>query len=384
MCVIVGNGVCMKELGKLIVFFAAVAAVIGFCVSQLGWDTPTPAQTGGAGNTVSGHMIVEGWQQALLPGGTFMAMTDGAHLSGDVAEALPGADGEGQSQYINEDEYLENEKYLLIEYDDTTVPAHSGFVVSGVNYTREQLLDFNFLIQNMYIVDSSTKAVKSAFDSEKLLSYDMTIALNKRKPQILIYHTHASEGYIDSRKGKSEDTVVGVGEYLRELLEDKGYTVIHDTTVYDMKDGKDNRNYAYSTARPGIEKILEENPSIEVVIDLHRDSGAKRLATVDGEKVAQIMLFNGLCRDSSGEPLSNLENKNITGNLAFSLQLKITGDKLYPGLMKKVYLKNYRYNMHFREKSLLVELGTQNNTVSEAYAAMVPFADVLVEVLKQK
>ena len=248
-------------------------------------------------------------------------------------------------------------------------------------FSLEQLENFNYLLANYYIVDSSTKAVPSVFNSKEMLSKDLSIEKEDNDEiQILIYHTHASETYIDSREGEWEDTVAGPGEYLTQLLVKKGYNVYHDKTAYDKKNGQDNRNYAYSTARPSIEKFLEENKSVKVIIDLHRDAGEKRVTTVDGKAAAQIMFFNGLCRNQDG-PIADLVNPYITSNLAFSLQANLIGRSMYPGLMYKIYLKNYRYNQHFCERYLLIELGTDKNTVEEAYNSMPYLADILDIVL---
>lgn len=252
-----------------------------------------------------------------------------------------------------------------------------------VDYTLEQLRDVKFLVKNFYIVDSSTKVTKNLFDGEQLLEMDMTIKQDNEERQILIYHTHSQEGYIDSRPDNAEDTVVGVGTCLAEILtEEYGYNVIHDTSTYDMEDGILSRNKAYSRAEDGLKKILKENPSIEVVIDLHRDSGDERVTIIDGKETAKIMLFNGLSRDQNG-PITYLENPNLQDNLAFSLQMQIKSHELYPGLFLKNYLKLYRYNMHVRPKSLLVELGTANNTLQSAKNAMEPFAQILNDILQQ-
>jgi len=249
------------------------------------------------------------------------------------------------------------------------------------NYSMPKLSDPNYLISTYYIVDSNTSTLPKLFDGEELLTKDLGIdPVKEGGYQILIYHTHASEGFIDSRKGEVMDTVRGPGEALAEYLRGYGYTVYHDMTAYDRKDGKDNRNQAYSTARPQIEAFLEEHPEVEVIIDLHRDSGARRATTVNGKKTAQIMLFNGLCRNASG-PIDYLDNPNLSGNLAFSLQTNLVGRVLYPDLMFRIYLKNYRYNQHFRERCMLIELGTDQNTVQEAYNAMEPLADILNTVL---
>lgn len=253
-----------------------------------------------------------------------------------------------------------------------------------VDFTMDQLKDVSFLIRHFYIVDKSTKVTDELFDADVLLGKDMTIKQNNKKPQILIYHTHSQESYIDSRNGVKEDTVVGVGSHLTKILEeDYGYNVIHDTTSYDIVNGSLDRNIAYTVAESGIEAILKENPSIEVVIDLHRDGSAKRSTTINGEETAQIMLFNGLSRDQNG-PIEYLDNPNLQDNLAFSLQLQLKSIKLYPGLFYRNYLKSYRYNMHVREKCILMELGTDKNTLQSAMNAMEPFAKVLDAVLQGK
>lgn len=287
------------------------------------------------------------------------------YTTGDV-EMLP--------EYLAKQMKEENEAALGEE-----ILSVSNFIKS--QYSLEQLADYQYLISNFYIVDEKTSALPELFDASKLLSKQMGIDKSTKGPQILIYHTHASETYIDSKSGVEADTVVGAGNYLTTLLEGYGYKVYHDKTAYDrLSNGESNRNYAYSTALPSIQKILDENPTIEVVIDLHRDDGAKRVTTINGKDTARIMLFNGLCRNSDG-PITRLENPNLEGNLAFSLQTALVGRKLYQGFFYKNYLKNYRYNMHLKEHSLLIECGTDENTVIEAYNAMEPLADVLNQVL---
>ncbi len=288
-------------------------------------------------------------------------------------------------------EYTKGKVSMLPDYNSSQVknqtsvgfnePAISVSNLIQSNYSLEQLSDVNYLINTFYIVDSSTTVTKSLFNVNELLKKNMTIKKRTDAPQILIYHTHASETYIDSKSGVQADTVVGVGNYLTELLEKMGYVVYHDKTAYDRKaNGEDNRKYAYSTARPYIEKILAENPSIEVVIDLHRDDGPKRVATVNGKDACKIMFFNGLCRDNNG-PIDRLDNPNLKDNLAFSLQAALVGRNLYPGFIHRNFLKNYRYNQHLAKRYLLIECGTVNNTVQEAYNAMEPLSDILNQLL---
>lgn len=244
--------------------------------------------------------------------------------------------------------------------------------------------DVKFLWKNFYIVDSTTSVKKNMFDVSRLLNQDLTMKKKKGKKQILIYHTHgASEAFQDSRKNVVEDSVVGVGTELTKELEKKGYSVIHDTKSYDRIDGKIDRSLAYNESLEGIQKIRSENPDIQVLIDLHRDSvgkGKHTYTTIQGKKCAIVMFFNGLSRNRSGA-ISYLYNPNLQGNLAFSLQLKCKAMEYYDGFTKPIYLKGYRYNLHLEPRSLLIELGNENNTVEEAKNAAAPLADVLDKVL---
>lgn len=246
-------------------------------------------------------------------------------------------------------------------------------------------LEVSYLLENFYIINSTTTVNREVFNVKELLQKNFQIKKKEDKPQILIYHTHATtEAFADSRKGKTEDTVVGVGRYLAKLLtEVYGYEVIHDETEYDKVNGVTDRDKAYNYALPGLKKTLKENPSILVMIDLHRDGvngTAKRTVMINGKETAQIMFFNGLSRSQSGA-IAYLKNPRIQENLAFSLQLKLKAMKKYPDFTRANFLKGYRYNLHLRDRSLLIELGNQNNTVEEAKNAMEPFANILDEIL---
>ncbi len=254
--------------------------------------------------------------------------------------------------------------------------------------TLKKTKSLNYLIKNFYIVDSKTSISKTVFNVEKLLKKDCTMKKNEEKPQILIYHTHGgSESFIDS-DGTKKDSVVGTGAVLSKILtEEYGYNVIHDETSYDIINGRIDRSKAYDKALKGITKTLEKYPSIEVIIDLHRDGASnneKRVTTIDGKKVAKIMFFNGLSRKASGENIDYLKNPRLQSNLAFSLKMELKAMELYPDFIRKIYLKNYRYNLHLRDKSLLIELGSNYNTVEEARNAMEPLAEVLNQVLNEE
>lgn len=261
-----------------------------------------------------------------------------------------------------------------------TVRRQKNPLVEQLKETKNR----DFLWKNFYIIDSTTSVTKNEFNVGEMLEMDMKMRKKKEKKQILIYHTHgASEAFQDSKKGAVEDTVVGVGDSLTKELEKRGYGVYHDRTQYDRVKGGIDRSFAYNQSLEGIQKIKRENPDIQVLIDLHRDSvgkGKHTYTTIQGRKTAIVMFFNGMSRTKAGA-IDYLYNPNLKSNLAFSLQLKCKAMEYYDGFTKPIYLKGYRYNLHLLPKSLLIELGNENNSVEEARNATIPLADILDKVL---
>lgn len=265
--------------------------------------------------------------------------------------------------------------------------SSSGFELAAVpaytyDWTKQWTQDD--LRSEFFAVDGSTSMKEEYLNAERLLNEDLILNNEDETqgPQILIYHTHASEDFVDSVPGDPSTTIVGAGERLAELLEEYGFRVLHDTGVYDQE-----RDNAYEKALPAVEQILKENPGIEVVIDLHRDEMAndRRLVMdLQGRPTARFMFFNGLSYLRRQGEISYLENPYILDNLAFSFQAQVLANEYYPGLTRKIYLKAYRYNMHLCPKSMLIELGAQNNTVEEIMNACDPLAHVLAMVLKKR
>ena len=244
------------------------------------------------------------------------------------------------------------------------------------------LKDFDYLTSHLYAVDDTTSTSAEQLNAAEMILYEGAISTDNSVPQILIYHTHSQEAFADSVPGDESMSVVGVGERLAQCLRDEyGFNVIHHTGVYDGE----NRDYAYQEAAPHIEALLEENPTVEVVIDLHRDGVADSthlVTEVDGRKTAQFMFFNGLSYLKGKGGVSYLKNKYIKENLAFSFQMQLAANRLYPGFARKIYLKGLRYNMHYCPKSLLIEVGAQTNTVEEVMNAVEPLAKILASVLR--
>ena len=294
-------------------------------------------------------------------------------------------------------EDLISEELLLPQPEETqqtalipeSVEATAGTALSNfrpavqqVQIDRTQLADYETLVRNFYAIDANTMAGSDQLSVEKLLGMDMTLPQEGDGPQILIYHTHSQEAFADSVPGDVNTGIVGVGECLTKILtEQYGYRVLHNTGQYDVE----TRDNAYSRALPAVEQILAENHSIQVIIDLHRDEVAeetKLVTDIQGRPTARFMFFNGLSRTRKTGDIDYLANENQEANLAFSFQMQLKAAEYYPGLTRRIYLKGYRYNMHLRPRTLLVELGAQNNTVEEAINACDPLAHILDMVLK--
>lgn len=298
---------------------------------------------------------------------------DAMHLEKNMESALL----KENERYLSEAEQKE-EKETEEEGEVDDMPEEQSFACveeKSYRYKWEELSSYESLVKAFYAVDSTTVAGEQLLQADALREKDMRIQGSADAPQILIYHTHSKENFVDSVPGDENSGILGAGEYLASLLRERyGYNVIHDKGCYD-----EDRSYAYNISLPAIEEILRDNPSIEAVIDLHRDEmPADRRLVMDlqGRPTAQFMFFNGLCRTKKGA-IAQLENPYLADNLALSFQMQTACNEYYPGIARRIYLKAYRYNMHLCPKSLLIELGAQNNTEEEIHNACEPLAHVL-------
>lgn len=245
-------------------------------------------------------------------------------------------------------------------------------------------LNFQGLINKYYTVVSSTSISEEDLDPSKLMNMDMSMKQKNDAPQILIYHTHGQEQFSDSTG--TEMGVIGIGNYLTDLLTNVyGYKVIHVTDSYDLVNGVLDRHKAYDYAYTGISQVLADNPSIEVVLDIHRDGVDESnhlVTTVNGKPTAKIMFFNGISRLNGIGEIDYLYNPYRTENLAMSMQMKILSEEYFEGFTRRNYIQAYEYNLHVRPKSMLIEVGAQTNTFEEAKNAMEPLAMLLSMVLK--
>lgn len=282
-------------------------------------------------------------------------------------------DEEGKTKGEETEDGREEENLRQTEFIPQEYPAYT--------YDWSEEWGYEELVSNFYAVDNTTSLKEEYMNLDDLLYCDLSVDKSADGPQILIYHTHSQEGFADSVPGDESTTIVGAGEKLASLLTEKyGFWVLHHTGKYDVE----NRDYAYNNSLPAIEKLLAENPTIEVVIDLHRDEmkeGKKLVMDLQGRPTARFMFFNGMSYIREKGGISYLENPYIRDNLAFSFQTQVAANEYYPGIARKIYLKAYRYNMHLRAKSMLIELGAQTNTVEEIMNACDPLAHIISIVL---
>ncbi|MBQ7688544.1 MAG: stage II sporulation protein P [Clostridia bacterium] len=203
-------------------------------------------------------------------------------------------------------------------------------------------------------------------------------------PTVLIFHTHTTESYLPAFNGvfykdfsthstDQKQNIVRVGDALVSALEAQGIGVIHDTEVYDA-----SYNGAYARSRTAVQAYLEQYPSIQVTIDVHRDavynssvSAVKPTAEINGQKAAQIMIITGAEEGLVSSFPSWREN------LRFALALQKAAQEKYEGLMKPIYFCQRKYNMDLTPCSLLLEFGSDTNTLAEAVYAGYLLGDAL-------
>ena len=308
--------------------------------------------------------------------------------AGKNGEKIAGANAMSQGQGSGEN----SESGSLTDAADESSAVASGNGMGVSNPValvdsprlRKKLEDYDYLVQHFFTIHPTAAIDRRLMNAEAFLSMDLTIEKDETDgPQILIYHTHSQENYADQAGSGGKGAVVALGEELAERLRAKGYQVWHDTTAYDMKSGHLDRSRAYTYACEGVTNLLQKYPSIQVILDVHRDGVSEQthlVTQIDGKPTARIMFFNGTSETPDGA-IEYLANPYRKENLAFSFQMKWDADQRYPGFTRTIYLKGLRYNLHLRPRSALIEVGAQTNTYEEAVNAMDPLAELLDRVL---
>lgn len=273
------------------------------------------------------------------------------------------------SEETNTDKFVTPEDVLKMQSDyNKKYPSSSkDGDIEEMHYSSKNA---NVKYENIFVKNTTSYDIDIDREINKKANLEIT---DKSKPGILIFHTHTTESYEMSDNGwytkdyatrsESEDrNMIRVGNEIEKQLIAAGFNVIHDKTIHDLK-----YNGAYSRSRETVQKILDENPTIQVVLDVHRDAiyqqdgtRIKPICTVDGKKSAQVMIITG-CEDGGVEDFPNWRQ-----NLVFALQLQREVENRYEGLMRPVMFCNRKYNMDMTPCSLLLEFGSDSNTLEEA------------------
>lgn len=239
----------------------------------------------------------------------------------------------------------------------------------------------NTSYNNVYVKNTSSNSL----DIASMLKEKQHVLFAKSKnPQILIVHTHTNECYLPeerdyytktdvTRSSDNNINVVAVGSLIAKKLNEAGYVTIHDQTVHDA-----TYTGSYSRSAETIKKHLAENPSIKLVIDIHRDSisadettRVKPVATIKGKKCAQVMLV--MC---CGEGIEGFDNWR--DNMKFALKYQQTLEVMFPGLARAMNYLSYKYNQDLATPSILLEVGTEVNSIEEALNSAEFAADALI------
>jgi len=253
----------------------------------------------------------------------------------------------------------------------------------------QRLMSFHYLTNNIFLVDRYTALFPSDIDAYAFLREDLRLDISPPGPKVLIFHTHSQERFIDSNPLDPMDGVVGLGRHLAEILAGEyGIETMHYKGQFDILDGRPQRQGAYERMEPAILQVLADNPSIQMVIDIHRDGvrdGMGPFITyINGQRTARIMFFNGLSRQNRGGQITAVQwlpNPYQQENLNFSFQLQLAANQLHPGFARRVYLREFRYSLHMMPMSMFVEVGNQYNTKQDAVNAMGPLAEVIAAVV---
>lgn len=263
--------------------------------------------------------------------------------------------------------------------------AHYGGIIKAEKNTKK--IKESIINGNVLETDLSTNKLTFintpgvSVDAETLLGAQLDFSVPGKSPQVLIVHTHTSEAYAESPDARNYDedlNVVAVGRAIKNELTKSGISVIHDTTQNDNP----SYNQSYKKTLSVIEKNIAEHPTIQVVLDIHRDY-IKRddntlvkptVTTKSGEKSAQIMFVIGT--DSM-----DLYHPDWRHNLAFAAKIQSCLFKSQPGLCRPINIRTERFNQHATKGSMIIEVGTGVNTISEAVLAGKLTGKAIAEVL---
>lgn len=220
-------------------------------------------------------------------------------------------------------------------------------------------------------------------DLSALISRPLDWNLKSQEPTVLIIHTHATESYTKDGENYTESSafrtldedynMISIGDRVAEILGGNGIAVLHDRDLHDYP----SYNGSYASSREAIAEYLRRYPSIQLVLDLHRDASGdlnnqfRPVVQLDGKSTAQMMLVVGT--DASGQ-----SHPDWQGNLSLGLKLHVTLEQQAPGIMRPLCLRSQRFNQDMLPGALLIEMGAAGNTHEEALRAAEQLALAIV------
>ncbi len=297
---------------------------------------------------------------------------------GEAQVLIPASSQPPQSQIVAATVDEPNHSYENVDLheNETHYPVlETTFRESGVS------------VSNFYIKDALGAGTDFESQLRLPLGFDFE---NTTEPQVLIFHTHTTESYLEYDEGyyhesfypRNEDetkNMTSVGKKIADSLREKGIGVIHATEVHDSPE----YSGAYDRSWDTITKYIEKYPSIKVVLDIHRDSIAgydgekvKPVFEVNGKKAAQIMIMAG------SDIYDQYGFEDWEYNLRFALKLQECAEEMYPGMTRPLYFGDFAYNMPISRGSLLIEVGTDVNSLQEAQYTGKLLGNVLAKVLQ--
>ena len=224
-------------------------------------------------------------------------------------------------------------------------------------------------------------------DLETLMEKQLSWDLSGPEPKVLILHTHATESYTKQGEDYQESSafrtldedfnMISIGSHVAKLLREAGIEVIHDRQLHDYP----SYNGSYNHARKSIQEILEENPTVCLVLDLHRDASGdskkqfRPVTEVEGQDTAQIMLV-------MGTNAAGLTHPDWQENLSLGLKLQAQLERQAPGITRPMNLRAQRFNQDLTRGSLLIEMGATGNSHPEALRAAEQLAKAIIALSK--
>lgn len=322
---------------------------------------------------IPGEEALTGWGKLLVDSSPLLSAGEDAVRQLRLGRTET-EDPSGEGDIMEQDGEDEEQPQLTPSGQGEGIVEMTGKGKEGSKYLREG---------EVYVYN------RTSFDLDASVLREGTVDVNLGEgPQILIVHSHGSEAYSQNDGDTYEESdpyrttdcthnVVKVGEEMATVFRAHGFQVIHDTTLFDYP----SYNEAYDRSKAAVEQWLEKYPTIQVVLDVHRDAleGSegeiyKMVSTEAGEKVAQVMMVIG----SSG---GGADFPRWKDNLAFAVLLQRNLVRGYTSLARPIVLRNSRYNQQLLPGSILVEVGGHGNTLTEAIDGARLWADNVARTL---